>query len=516
MLALLTLALLPVDGSAAAPSPSSDRDPLARSTAVALNYCRASLHRIRTQPTPQVLADERDRVLDNLSLDAIADAEVIRLYSGLLDEIDQVALARTERRVIVDTSTRGIRRQAAWDAVAFAGQIASAQYVGAIRTGADSWWDIRDRQDRRQVDLLKVDRRRLEAVTEQSTRFLDTFWTLARRRNIPDAWLVRGGDLDRLATAVREPRDEVRLRRLGRLQPFLTAYPPYWYHLARTQQSLGQRDEAIATYARLSDLEDGQFRIDEMLAAAESNWALLLDAGGDPDAPVVASRALTRAPGVWQANLAAAGILERHGQLVEAEEALLRNVDAGIAKPLSQTMRLAMLARSGQSQRLAELIRQPGVVADVPAPSLLRIVAGLEESDARPVVARLSRSIAAYPRFAIGADDLILTADPGWNLPRAQFRLPSTTSRSQPEVATVRGGHAVRFADAGSRVGDEVDIELAYPDGTTVVVTFERRGGNPLRPVLTLSSARIGDDRLTFQPIGPARQAAIPPEWETL
>ena len=78
MLALLTLALLPVDGSAAAPSPSSDRDPLARSTAVALNYCRASLHRIRTQPTPQVLADERDRVLDNLSLDAIADAEVIR------------------------------------------------------------------------------------------------------------------------------------------------------------------------------------------------------------------------------------------------------------------------------------------------------------------------------------------------------------------------------------------------------------------------------------------------------
>ena len=501
--------------AAAAIATPNAGDASARQTAVALNYCRASLHRIRTTPSPQVLAEERDRVLDNLSLDAIADPEVIGLYSALLDEINQVGLARTERRLVVDGTARGIRRKLVWDSVAFAGQVATAQYVGALRTGADSWWDIRDRQDRKATELLKVDRKQMESITAKSTLFLDTFWKLARRRDIPDAWLIRGGDLDRLAAAVGEPRDDVRLRRLRRLEPFLTAYPPYWYHVARTQQALGSFDDAIATYARLSELESGQFRIDEMLAAAETNWALLLDAAGDPHAVEIAERALTRAPTVWQANLAAAGIFERHARLDDAEEALLRNVDADIARPISQTFRLAMLARTDQTERLAELVTRPEVVADVPAPALLRCVATLEADASRPVVQRLGRSIAAYPRGAFGADDLILTADENWNLPRARFRFPSQPQTAMPEVAAVRGGHAVRFSGValpGS--GDEVDVELAYPDGTTLVMTFQREGRRTLRPVLTLTRAQVGDRRLSFEPAGLPRQAAIPTEWE--
>ena len=532
MIALLALIFLPAeDPSATIASPAepatatantsatvdpfATADPLAVQTAVALNYCRTALHRIRSSPRPVVLREERDRILDNLSLDSIADPEVIRLYSALLDEIGQLELAGPERTLVQEGAARSIRRRLVWDSVAFAGQVATAQYAAALRTGADSWWDTRDRLDRRDAELLGLQRDRMKSVTEKSTLFLDTFWTLARRREIPDAWLVRGGDLDRLATAVAEPRDSVRQRRLARLQPFLQAYPPYWYHVARTQQALGQFDEAIETYDRLTTLEEGQFRIDEMLAAAETNWALLLEARGDASAAVIATRALGRAPDVWEANLAAAGVLERSGRLAAAEEALLRNIDAGRARGLSQTFRLAMLARHQQTDRLVELLERPEVIAEVPAPAVLRCAATLPNEASQLVIGRLSRSIAVYPRTGFTGSELILTADAGWNLPRARFRFPEhEAAPPQPEWASVRNGHAVRFADVQQQEDGTIDVELSYPDGTQLTMTFVRQGRRSLRPVLVLSQATIGQRQLSFDAGGLPRQASLQPEWD--
>lgn len=506
-------ALLKTTATPAA-EPDGSPDAVALQTAVALNYCRTALHRIRTHPTADVLVEERDRVLDNLSMDGIADPEVITLYSALLDEIGQIQVASAQQRLVESETSRAIRRKVVWDSVAFASQVATAQYAAAIRTGADSWWDVRDRSDRKTAELLRIQRERMASVTKKSSLFLDTFWTLARRRNIPDAWLVRGGDLQRLESAVGEDNDDVRLRRLQRLQPYLVAYPPYWYHLGRTQQALGRTDDAIATYERLARLEDGQFRIDEMLAAAEVNWALLLDEKGDPAAPLIAARGLRRAPHVWQANLAAAGIFERAGRIADAEDALLRNIDAGRAVATSQTFRLAMLARSGERSRLAELLADPQTVAAVPSPALLRCAIALDDEKARPVADRLSRSIAAYPRSGLTSDELILTADAGWNLPAARFRFPTGSAETpQPEFATVSGGHAARF----SRIDlpdEELSVELSYPDGTQMVVTFRRAGRRSLRPVMTLAGARIGERLLSFDAAGIPRHASLPPEWE--
>src|SRR5690348_10108755 len=56
----------------------------ARSTAVALNYCRASFHRMRQNPSKRVLSEEQQHILNNLNLNEIGDQEVITLYTGVL------------------------------------------------------------------------------------------------------------------------------------------------------------------------------------------------------------------------------------------------------------------------------------------------------------------------------------------------------------------------------------------------------------------------------------------------
>lgn len=498
-----------------------------RSTAVALNYCRASLHRIRTQPGADVLAEERRRILDNLSLAGIADPEVIQLYSALLDEIGSIPLRDSEKQLTRSNHNRSIRRQVTWDVIAFSTELATAQFGSAIKTGADSWWDVRDRTYRREMEQLKLDRGEMRDVVSKSTLFLDTFWKLARKRSIPDAWLVRGADLDRLAQANQEESAEVRLRRLVRLEAFLVAYPPYWYHVARTQQEIGLFGEAIETYSRLELLETGHFRVDEMLAASLANMALLQDAAGDRIAAHTAARALAAAPDVPEANLAAARVLQRQGQLAMAEEAILRNVDSGLQLATSQTFRLGLYYHSGDNDKLIAALSDPAVVQTASAGAVLKCLARLEPSEyPQTVIAELSRSLAAYPQINFGADELIIAADYRWRLPQLGFQFPVHASdRTMPQIARIRGGYSARFAQSfewGHPFSPpetmEVELVLTYPDKTKVALTLSTppnrqvadQSGRSSRNAgpLMITRARIEGVQVSFDNT-PLRSAAL-------
>ena len=522
------------------PSPLADGVSAdARVTAVALNYCRAALHRIRRQPTPEVLSEERDRILDNLNLSGIADAEVIALYSALLEEISGVHLTRADRKLTSGHHSRSIRRKAVWDVLAFSTQLATAQFTSAVRTGADSWWDMRDMAYRRDTDLLQIERKRLDAVVDKSQMFLDTFWRLARKRQIPDAWLVRGQDLDRLARANTETDPSVRLRRLRRLEAYLVAYPPYWYHLARTQQELGDYAAAVQTYTSLEALEAGHFRVDEMLAASLANRALLEDELGMATAGATARRALAAAPDVWQANLAAARVLQRGGQLAMAEEAILRNVDSGLELATSQTFRLGLYYHSGDDEKLRAALADVEVVRHAAAPAVIRCLTRLEPHEQPQVaMAELSRSLAAYPRLTFGSDELVLAADDRWRLGTAGWSFPVLArGNTRPELRTVRGGHQARFSgpfEWGNPLRTtetlEVDVVLTYPDATRVSLTLREVPGAYVaarptagqrsmpsritqRTVLSIASVRSDGTLVSFENAQPVRAAELPRDF---
>ncbi|HID24127.1 MAG TPA: hypothetical protein EYP14_17240, partial [Planctomycetaceae bacterium] len=323
----------------AEPSASDSRG---RATAVALNYCRAAFHRIRKYQSKRVLLEEQQKILDNLDLNGIDDEDVIRLYSAVLDEIGDIQIAERERKFFKDQFRRTMSRRLTVNAFVMAGQVATGQFASAVRTGVNSWWDYRDLGLRRDLDVWKVDRQRIQALVDKSSAFLDTFWKLAKKRSIPDRWLVRGDDLDRLEEAVCESDPAVRLRILKRMERFMECYPPYWYHVARTQQALGQLLAASDTYERLVDLGAGHFRKDDMLASALANRAIIQEYLEEPDAAKTAREALQFSTGVWEANLMCAYVLLRHGLRDEAEDAILRNLDVGLEEDRSLVALLSL------------------------------------------------------------------------------------------------------------------------------------------------------------------------------
>jgi hypothetical protein len=306
------------DGSAAA-------DPaLSRETAIALNYCRASFHRIQRTPSKRVLLEEQEKILNNLNLRDIADPEVVRLYTAVLAEIATVQIAEREREVIQEKHRRAFARNLSATAIAGGLQVATFQYTDAVQTGVRSWWDYRATVIERELDLWRIEKERMLAVVDKSSLFLDTFWKLARKRDIPDRWLVRGADLDGLAEAVREQRPEVRLRVLARMEQFMECFPPYYYYVARTQQELGRWADAADTYRRLVQSSDDHFRRDEMLAAAMCNLALIEDYQKLASAPDTAREALRQATDAWEVNLMCGVILARHGRSVDCGKAIGR------------------------------------------------------------------------------------------------------------------------------------------------------------------------------------------------
>jgi tetratricopeptide (TPR) repeat protein len=472
--------------STAAPTLSPrEEEVLRRSTAVTLNYCRAAFYRIQKSPRPHVLVEEQEKILNNLDLNSIADQEVVKLYTGVLVEISEVRMSDRERHVLNEKYRTSLGTLLTGDALDFGTQVASAQYVSAIRTGARSWWDYRNTATTLDADVFHADQKRLMTITEKSGQFLDTFWKLARDRKIPDRWLIRNQDLSRLETAMQERDLTVRLRVLRRMRDFMECYPPYWYYLGRTQQALGQFHTAADTYEKLVCIGQGHFRKDEMLAAGLANQAVIQEYLHHPCAAKTALKALGYSTDVWEANLMCARVLAQNGKLAEAEDALLRNLDVDLERVQSTAALVSLYARQGRVGKLRSRLATPELVRAVPMPFLIRAAAVLgPQRLPESIVAHWGSSLAARYELTYGPDDFVLVTTPLWNLQTSEMSLVvGEESFRQSTIALSPGQSEVRFG----RIGDvghplyasssppPAVLIVRYPDSPIVRLRFEPR-----------------------------------------
>lgn len=452
-----------------------------KTTAVALNYCRAALHRIRRAPEKRVFYEEQTRILNNLDLNQIEDPEVIQLYKSILDEINQVEISDRERTVISEQFKRGVHRQLGTSFFVIGAQVATGQLGNVIQSGANSWWDYRNQELRRDSDQWKVEKSEFTSLMSRSSTFLDSFWRLSQKNNIPDRWLVRDQDLDQLANVLKEPNPAQRLRMLKRMERFMECYPPYWYYKGRVQQQMGLSDEALLTYQRLSEIGSGHFRQDDMLASSTANMALLQEQKGDPAAARTAARVLDYSIRNWESNLICAWVLGRHGQYSDAEELILCNLDEDQEPQQSRIALVSLYYHSEDSTKLASLLNDPAIVREVPIPGLL-LSAQLLGSDDLPQVAQnylaetMSASIQRTPR----GDSVFLVASSGWKLQDAKPTV-AAGNRSFHSVGfrPQTNGTNAEFAQSKTDLSSPIDsgtirVVLHYPATPPIYITLNR------------------------------------------
>ena len=495
-----------------------------RSTAVALNYCRAALHRIRRYPTRRVLYEERHRILNNIDLNGIADEEVIRLYTTVLDEINQIEVADRERIVIAEQHKRSLQRQLVTDLFVIGTQAATGQLADAVRSGSNSWWDVRNRTLQREIDVWTIDRQRMVALVNRSSEFLSASWKLSRNNRIPDDWLIRENDLDRLTAALKEQDPAVRLRVLRRMSRFMECFPPYWYHVGRTEQQLGHFEQAACIYTRLAQFS-GFFRHDDMLASGMANLAVIREYLQTPDAAETALAALDYSNGVWEANLMCAWVLARHQRFEDAEDAVLRNLDVELENQQSRIALVSLYYHAGNTKKLAEMLEREDVVAMIPVPGLLlsaRLI-GTDELP-EPVNRHIIESLYGFVERRAGRHDVGIVTASAWKLADAHLSIAvgDHVLRS-PQVVEGSNRTEVRFPFAPATVTDSIVLTITYPETPAIrlhlahsdselshvrrpfavpILPYRRATRFPVVPraEFRITSVDIGDARLTLRP----------------
>jgi tetratricopeptide (TPR) repeat protein len=493
-----------------------------RAVAVALNYSRASLHRIRKNPSVRVMLEEQEKILNHLDLNGIADEEVLKLYSSILDEISQVQLAERERIVLRERYQRAFQRDLGINAISIAAQAATAQYASAVRTGASGWWDYRNNAATHELDVWQVDKKRMTSVVEKSSQFLDVSWKMARAKKIPDRWLVRSDDLDKLEQAQREVDPIVRLRILKRMEGFMECYPPYLYYVARTQQSLGQLSTANETYQKLVLIGGGHFRKDEMLATGLANQAVIQAYLNQPMASDTARRAMDYSSEAWEANLYCASVLQKYRRFDEAEDAILRNLDVSLERQQSRIALLSLYYTSDNKTKLAAHLHDPEWIKDIPVRQLMLCAAKLGTRDLPwPVVDLFTTSLQGTPRLNLGRDDFVVAISPVWQIQNANVSLqwgdrtfsnPRITGGRESTLLSFDG--IVEFGNPLTWNHDHTDVSLViqYPEEPPLKLVLKPKteGSKPMEitnlplvgkrhPVYKVVLMEQSDIRLSFK-----------------
>lgn len=457
-----------------------------RKTAVTLNYCRAALHRIRRAPSKQVLLEEQQRILNNLDLNQIDDPEVISLYRSILDEIGQVEIGERERVVIDEQFRRGIQRKLGTDFFVIGAQAATGQVGSVIQSGANSWWDYRSTTIKRDSDMWQVEKTQFTSLMTRSSTFLDSFWKLSRKNDIPDRWLLRDQDLDQLGETLAERDPERRLRMLARNERFMECYPPYWYYVARTQQQLGRTQEAADTFRKLAEIGRGHFRQDDMLASSMANLSLIQEGDQDPEAPNTALRAFEFSTRNWEANLVCAWVLGRHERYRDAEDLILCNVDEDLETEQSTVALVSLYFHSADRPKLKRLLNDETIVRRIPVPGLLLCAKLLGPNDLpKGAATYLASTLTAVPRSSGRTSAISVAAARGWKLNDADVTI-SDGSRTFKYA-----GH--RQLDDGMEVSfaPSLDSRTDGEPGKELNMTVRYPGTPPIRVVLLESETSM-------------------------
>ena len=219
-------------------------------------------------------------------------------------------------------------------------------------------------------NIWRLEKDTIAQINELRKSFLDAYWKVIKRYNIPDEWRLSEEQLQRAVQVFQETDSEKRLRQLLDMEHDFTMFPPFWYRLARTYHEIGQFRKALILYHQFENERFSFFRQDHELSSALMDKILLVQSvkALQPslleemdvavDIPSYIKRITDNSPYDWQKNLFAALQYIALEEYTEAEKLLHRNIDNDDEVGVNTTVLGEMYALTDDNEKLSSLIKQ--------------------------------------------------------------------------------------------------------------------------------------------------------------
>ena len=304
--------------------------------AYALNLCTVSVSQIIDYDDLNVMEQEYDAILNNLNLENMPhDEALLNILKQILDTITFFKIEEGDKK-IMDMKYRQKMRDAIWSAAPNLGLIVAGGNPVTMAISLASqigigYMNYRKEKAQNNLDYeeqkWRLQRTAIEQLNGLQRELLDTAWRLADAYDFEDKLRLTERQIKHYDAILMEDNPLRKYDRLESVMDNFTAYPPFWYHLGNTantvsrDSSLGISDESREYYRNKAKEHFRQFwesnkypllREDQLASSCALEYAdLLIEDGASKEQIVdLIDKAVQYAGNAWDVlQLCAIGYL---------------------------------------------------------------------------------------------------------------------------------------------------------------------------------------------------------------
>jgi len=273
--------------------------------AYALNLCTVSVSQIIAYNDPEILEQEYETILNNLNLEYMPkDDALLEILKRLLETITFFRIQESEKQYI-EKEYQQKMKNAIWTAVPnlallVAGGNPVSMGISLASQIGIGYMNYRKNRSQYSLEkegqLFKLQRSALEQFEGLQQQLFETSWRLADKYQFPDAFRLTERQIRQYNAILMDKNEVRRFERLYSVREQFAAYPPFWYYLGSTANSIARNPDLEITedmrrqflsqagkyFAYYEGANQYQLlREDEISAACFLEYADLLDAEKD-------------------------------------------------------------------------------------------------------------------------------------------------------------------------------------------------------------------------------------------
>jgi len=239
--------------------------------AVVLNYAHASLYKIIAHNDKIVLDEEYSLILNNIDLTKIDDKEIVDLLQKLLDTLTFYKLQDRHKEKFIAEYEKNLTNALSNsfnESFNVHGSSLSGITFNLLAGAGGAYANYRENKKRYREklddDFWVLGNKAISELNEIRKLFLNVYWKLMKRHNIPDKHRITEKQLKYYFNAVKDEDFERRYRKLNRVKSEFSAYPHFWYYFGLAAESVNKKGAALKSYETYLSLGQQYFREDEI------------------------------------------------------------------------------------------------------------------------------------------------------------------------------------------------------------------------------------------------------------
>lgn len=234
-----------------------------KKAAYALNLCTVSVSQIIDYADINILDQEYDAILNNINLENMPkDPELLNIFERILDTITFFRIQEGQKELL-ESEYKQKMKNAIWSAVPNIGLLVAGGnfftmaislasqigigYMNYRRTKADNDLEYKRRQ-------WEMESNAIEQFNGIRRELFNTAWHLCDNYGIPENQRLTEKQINEYNRILMDPDNVRKFQRLCTISENFDAYPPFWYYLGSTANSIAQ--EYLDKLKEIENLED--------------------------------------------------------------------------------------------------------------------------------------------------------------------------------------------------------------------------------------------------------------------